>query len=244
MDLKTLISNRVNMLGGSIPATILESTKIIIDLKTHPDPSTLKTEMNRIPANKIQYGKFYLIYYDYNGNHIWCPLFTLPAPLNEEYHPNVLYAVNISYIPFKFRIAIFDYIFKKHQSIIDYNDDIKNLKGEKNFKKVSFEYMYKLLKSITSGQQHSITGYNLAKIKICYNVSTKIADRFIMMNINKLNRSEMKNLYNKMTDSGARDKLGKVLEEYDKLLEEYQDETEEFYKKLKNLESYFKLLED
>jgi hypothetical protein len=241
MNLKTLIYNHVNLLGGSLPAMIKESTDIIFDLVKNPNKTDLYFTKK---ITELKWGKFYLIKYNFNGNKLWCPIFIIPPPINEQYHPSVAYAINIGLIPYKQRIELFNFIYSKFKPIVDYNDSVDNILKEKNLKEITFEAVYRIMQSMAGGVQFSITGFNMMKIEEIYIVSTKIIHRFVMVDVNKANRYEMKSLYDKMDKSPKRDRLSEILDAYSKILEEYREDNIEFYKKLKSLESNFKLFED
>jgi hypothetical protein len=241
MTLKQLIYNHVNLLGGNIQYMINESTKIIFDLVKKPNKTDLYFTKN---LKELKWGRFYLIQYDFNDNKIWCPIFIIPPPMNSEYHPNVIYAINIALIPYKERIELFNYVYSRFKSLIEQNESAEDILHEKNLKTITFEIFYKIMQSMSGGVQFSITGYNILKIKKIFISSSKITHRFLMVDVNKANTTEMKKLYDKMDDNPRRDHLKELIDAYTNLLEEYKEDNIEYYKKLKVLEQNLKLFED
>ena len=95
--------------GNNLPKLIMETNKEIFLMR--------KNQTNwfmSIPHNKLQVGKFYLINYDFNGNKLYCPIFTIDYRIRES-GKHVLYAINLDYLPFDYRcyISIKQIIFMK-----------------------------------------------------------------------------------------------------------------------------------
>lgn len=235
MNLKTIIYNQVN-LAGNMNSMIKESTDIIRDLMKKPNDKEIRFSKN---YKDLTWGKFYIINYNFGKCKMWCPVFVIPQPQNNQlYNPELFYAINITYLPIKPRIEIFNLIFQRFPTIIDFNEDKTNVKQEKQIKNITFDFFFKLLKTV--GLQFSIRGYSILKIDKFYAVSTKIADRLIMMNINLMNLVNMKQMYDALDASEIKDELGDTMEEYAKILTEYEEDSVEFYKKLNLIEKSLK----
>jgi len=235
MNLKNIIYNQINLVGN-IQSMIKESTDIMRDLMKNPNEKEIIFSTN---YKELKWGKFYIINYDFGKCKMLCPIFIIPHPQDKKlYNPEIFYAINIMYIPIKQRIEIFNLIFERFPSIISSNEDKTSVKQEKQIKDISFDFFFKLLKS--AELQFSIRGYNIRKIDKFYAVSTKITNRLIMMNINLMNLTTMKQIYDSLDASLIKDELGDTMEEYAKILIEYEEDSVEFYKKLNLIEKFLK----
>ena len=67
-------------------------------------------------VSKINIGKFYMIQYNYNGNKIWCPIFSIDFKIIKN--KNILYAINLDYLPYIYKIRLFNKIFTFVSKII------------------------------------------------------------------------------------------------------------------------------
>ena len=110
---------------------IYESTDIIFDLIENNNHEVMFTK-----PNKLMIGKFYLMKYEYIKDQyftekylenkrvpslkIWCPIFVLGFKESDKvvqrFDKNkkmIMYAINLDYLPFRYRILFFDiFIFK------------------------------------------------------------------------------------------------------------------------------------
>jgi len=236
MELKTHIANRVNMDGGSVDTYIKNSTNIIFDLVKNPDK-----ELALMSIKTLKLGKFYLIKYNYNGNKIWCPIFTLEYKVNKN--KNLLFAINIDYLPYKFRILFFNMLFKQFSFYIEENEKIQDVKNEKRFKEIKFEYVYKLLER-AGEHQYCITAYDILKIDNLYAVSTNIAHRFIVINTSLVNLQNMYKMHDKMDNNNYKKEILNIMKEYQKLLEDYQQDSKEYYQRLRSFEDKLKIIKN
>jgi hypothetical protein len=233
MNLKDVIYNQINLVGN-MNTMINESTEIIRQLMINPNGKELKFSKN---YKDLTWGKFYIINYNFGKCKMLCPIFIIPHPQDKKlYNPEIFYAINIMYLPIKQRIEFFNLIFERFPSIIDFNDDKTNVSQEKQIKNVTFDFFYKILKSM--GLQFSIRGYSITKIDKFFSISTKIVNRLIMMNINLMNITTMKQMYDSLDACILKDDLGNTLEEYAKILLDYKEDSLEFYKKLNLIEKY------
>src|SRR5574343_793264 len=155
-------SSLIGQYNGNIKKLVEESTEMIFNL-------ILKNQNLQVRRNKkgeIIKGIFYVIQYNYNGNKIWCPVFVIDDRYNTELQKRIIYAVNLDYLPYRYKIAYFDKMFKLSKYIIDKNKIINDQDGNVNDEKpldVNFETIYKSLKN--NGEfSYSITAYDYTKI--------------------------------------------------------------------------------
>lgn len=220
---------------GGLDRFILSSTDILLDYRKDVNPSFMK-----LPHKDLKIGAFFLIKYYYNGNNIWCPIFTIE--FRTAKNKNILYAINLDYLPYNYKMQFFNLISKTFVKVFDANKDIDSVKKEYPLN-VNFELIYRALQK-TGGYNYSITAYDVTKIREIYKVSTNLLYRFIFLSTKEINRKTMKSFLDKLMNSVEKDNLKKLLEEYDELLASYTEDTKEFYKRLKMLESHLKLFED
>jgi len=239
MKLKDKISNSVNLNGGNINKYIDDSTNLI--LKSIEKPN--KIDIDKINIKDIKIGNFYFIKYNYNGNRIWIPIFSLNPPSRKEYTPEVLYCINISHMNYKLRILFFNMIFESFNSIILDNEKLSIAKNEKSLNKITFDFVYQLLSKNVDDLTYCLTGFNILKIEECYLISTNFVYRFIMTNFNKFNTKNIKIVYDSLSESVEKIKIQKLLEEYENIINTYKEDSDDYYKQLKKLEKYFKLFE-
>jgi hypothetical protein len=221
----------------NIDNLVKESTKTITEWTRSSSGTDLFRAINK---KNILIGKFYFIQYFYNGNRIWCPIFTIEFKIYKK--KNILYAINLDYLPYAFKIYFFDLIWKTHKDIIKRNEDINNTKTELKFQDITFELIYKLLKN-NGKHEYSITAYDIKKILKIYSVSTNVVPTFLMLSTRNMNKASMKELILSAKDKD-KEKLEDILIQFDKLIEGYKLDDKEYYEKLKNFEKLFKLFED
>jgi len=197
-------------------------------------------------AKKIHIGKFYLIKYVYNRLRIWCPIFVV----NDTYDPiqqkRIIHAINIDYLPYAYRILLFDILFDKSKMIIDHNKN-NGLKIEKPIK-LTFDIIYKILQRLGK-YEYSITGFDYEKIygvkksgrPLAYFISTNFVNRFIFINTKIVNMKYMKDMIIDSNDNLFKTKLNELLTEFETIKDDFEiDEQREYYKKIRSLENKYK----
>lgn len=234
MNFDIYVRNAINK-EGDINRFILSSTETLLHYRNKNNPSFLK-----LNHSNLKIGSFFLIKYYYNGNNIWCPIFTIE--FRTAKNKNILYAINLDYLPYKYKIQFFNLLTKTFSSEYDKNKDIKGVKNEYPFK-VNFEMIYRFLHK-AGNYNYAITAYDVTKIRDIYKVSTNLLYRFIFLSTKKINRKNMKDFLDKLMESKEKTNLKKLLEDYDELLDSYKDDSKEFYERLKLLEGHMKLFEN
>lgn len=200
-------------------------------------------------SKKFQIGKFYLINYNYNGNKIWCPIFLIDDRYKPDIQKRILYAINIDYLPYAYRILFFDMLFSSYLSIVEFNKR-EDINEEKPFP-IDFESIQKLLKN-NGEYQYTITAFDYLKIDgmkqntpKSFFISMNFVHRFIFINTKIVNLKNMKDLSIMLEDMNIKNKLNRLIEMFDEIKDDINiNDQKEYYKKLKNLESKYKLIED
>lgn len=200
--------------------------------------NSVKPEMVKLEPKLIKPGNFYLLRYNFNGNLIWSPVLSLEYKVVKN--KNIMFCVNLEYIPNNFKIYFFDKIFKAYRHILDKNQTL--IIKEQLSLPINFNLVYRLLKD--GKKEYAITAYDMSKIATLHLVSTNLASDFIMMNTQKYNSKSMKDFYLNKENSNEKLKIGKILEEYENILKEYEIDSDSFHKKLKSFEKNFKLFEN
>jgi hypothetical protein len=191
---------------------------------------------------------------------IWCPIYVLGFRESEKivqrYGKNkkmIMYALNLDYLPYKYRIAVFDRIFKANSDRIDKNKNI-HLKGENVLNEVplrSESYaVYNLLK-MNGGYEYSLTAYDPDKINKfssgspdLYAISSTIAQRMMFIDCKLLNRKNIIETYKSSQIDIEKDKIKAILESFDKILGDLDSDEKDLLKKLRQLETHFELFKD
>jgi len=235
------IFNILGLYGGSWDYMIKSLTDKLLNLISSPNLS----EVSQIDINKLQIGKFYLIQYNFNGNLIWCPILTLEYKVIKNKH--ILYALNLEYLPPRYKAVFFSNIFKKAPDLLDSISQSKNAIVEQKLDFITFDFIYKLLKA--NNMHYAITAYTIKdflgniKIKKCYTCSIKILPEIVMADLKKLNSINMGELYsNLMGDDQS--KMSDIIQNYDKLIEEYQADSIQYHKKVALFRENLKLYKD
>ena len=96
----------------------IETTKEIFRLTR----DTSNKYVMETTVKKMNLGKFYLIRYNYNGNKIWCPIFAIEYKIVKN--KNILYAINLDYLPYKYKAKFFGKIFYLFKDEILKNQEI------------------------------------------------------------------------------------------------------------------------
>jgi len=228
-------------LHGTITKMIKDLTDKLVMLRQKPN----LTEIMEIEPNKLVPGRFYLIQYNFNGNYIWCPILALEYKVVKNNH--ILYAVNLEYLPPKFKIALFDKIFKASKNFFDKVSQSKFVREEQPIKFLNFEFMYKSLKQ--NKMEWAITAYTIKdfqgkyKIKKSYLCSIKIAPEIIFADMKRHNTKNMIEMQKSLAGQ-EQIRMSQIIEEYGKLIESYQEDSIEYHKKLALFRDKLKLFQD
>ncbi len=220
---------------GSMIKFIKDKTDKLFDLKRTPN----FTEIVQVNLKKVVPRRFYLIQYNYNGNLIWCPILALDYKVINN--KNILYSLNLEYLPPLFKIKYFDLIFRRLKDELSKIADTDKIVNERPLKPLSFEFIYKTLKQ-NGNMDYAITAYDMLKIKKAYLISIKIAPEIIMCDPKRYNSKSMKELFEKLPESEEKDVLGNIIEEHDKLIEQYKEDSIQYHKEIANFEKYFKII--
>jgi len=220
-----------------------ESTERIFHLIKNPNHEVFF-------AKKLSIGKFYFIRYDYNGNKMWCPIFIIDDRYKPDIQKRIIYAINIDYLPYAYRIVFFDILFENFRKTIDYNVNKSDNEVERSLK-INFELIYNLLRK-NGGNEYAITAYDYSKIdglkkgtpKMFF-VSTTFVSRFVFINTKKVNMKSMKDLSIIMDDYDIKNKLNNLISEFNSIKEDLDiNDQKQYYKKLKKLEDKYKLFKN
>jgi len=250
---------------------IYESTDIIFDLIKKNNHEVMFTK-----SNKLMKGKFYLMKYEYikdkyfedkyitgfNKNvpslKIWCPVFILELKESDKVvqrlnknKKNIMFAINLDYLPFRYRILFFDILFNSNFELIEKNKDL-HFRGENVLNEypleVSSEKVYNLLKN-NGGYEYSLTAYDPDKIENfiygnpqLYSISTTIAQRFMFIDCKLKNKKNIIETLKESEIEKERDKIKSVLKSLDELLTDLESNEKVLYKKLRQLENYFEIV--
>lgn len=238
-------SGLIGQYNNNMKKLVDDSTNIIFNKIINPSNQVKKT-IN----NEILIGKFYLIKYDYNGNKLWCPILVIDDRYNTQFQKRIIYALNLDYLPFKYKIIYFDKllnifssIYQKNINIIDNENDVNS---ELPFK-INFESIYKTLKdnggfnyAITAFDYNKIVGVNDGNGEI-YGISNTILSRFIFLNTKIINGRMMMEILKDNNIEKNKDKIKEILKNYEKTIFQYDNDVKEYYQKLKLLENSYKL---
>ena len=235
--------------GDNMKPLVEDSTEMIFK-------SVLKTptlQVRRSTNGIINIGKFYIIQYNYNGNKIWCPIFVIDDRYSTELQKRIIYAMNLDYLPYKYKIIYFDKLFKMFSSIIEknkLNNDNGNSINEEIAFKINFESIYQSLK--TNGNfNYCITAFDFTKIvgvdaggPQIFGISTTILNRFIFIDTKIINRRVMMDVIKDSDVEREKEKLREILEAYEKTAFDYENDVKEYYQRLKALENRYKIYEN
>ena len=194
-----------------------------------------------ISKNNIQTGRFYLINYNYNGNKVFCPIFAIDYRVSEHNKHN-LFAINLDYLPFEFKIKYFNNIDNIATDIFDFNADVGDVTKEKNIP-VNFEKIYKSLEA-SGGYNYAITAFDINKILEIYIISTNLMYLITNVHMRPVNVALMKELSQSYDDGlESKIKLDKLINELDGMDEIHKTDVKKYYKRLKQLESNYKIFD-
>jgi len=222
--------------GNNLPQLIHESNKEVFRMRKKPNDNFMPVSLN-----KIQVGKFYLINYEFNGNKLFCPIFVIDYRITDKNNP-VIYAINLDYLPFEYKKIYFNKMYNMVSQTFEYNSDAKNFMTEKPIK-VNFEMIYNSLKS-NGGFNFAISAFNLSKVNECYGVSTDLMYVMIHVHMRTINIALMKELSLRYENgSEEEEKLNKLISDLEQLIESYDTDVLSYYKKLRNIETNYKMFE-
>ena len=222
--------------GNQLGLLIQACNKDIFSLRRKPTPWFMK-----VAHNKLQVGKFYMINYNFNKNQLYCPIFTIDYRVKES-GKHVMYAINLDYLPFDYKVLYFNQMNVVFQQIFDFNVDAPDFLQERPLP-LNFEQVYKTLQT-NGGYNYAISAFDITKITELYGVSTNLMPTIIHVHMREINIALMKELmekYEKGTEE--RERLEKLVKELSEMHETYEGDIQEYYKKLRNLEANYKLFE-
>lgn len=240
--LKDYCNKLYGQYNNDIKTITLDSTNRIFDLIKKPNKEIFFTK-------KLSIGKFYIIRYNYNSNKIWCPIFIIDDIYKPDIQKRIIYAINIDYLPYSYRILFFDILFSSFVDIIEYNNS-DNIDEEKSLK-VDFNLIYKLLKnngqyeySITAFDYLKIDGINKGEPKIFF-VSTNFISRFIFIDTKIVNLKNMIDLSLILDDYNMKNKLNYIINLFKEIEKDLDiNDQKTYYKKLKLIENKYKLIDN
>lgn len=237
-DFKTYMYGILNTYNDSIPQMVMGLTDKLFSLSRNPN----KGEIMQIEPNKMRYGlnRFYLIRYNYNGNNIWCPIYALEFKTIKN--KNILYALQLEYLPPKYKIDIFSLILNHTKKILDENSDKNNVMEEIGLP-IQAEAFYNILKN-NGKMNYVLTGFDFSKINKSHIISTKLIPEILMCDCKRYNSASMKDLIETIQNKKIESKLKNIIENYDKLIEDYEYDSIEYHKRLKNFEKHLKLFDE
>jgi len=189
---------------------------------------------------KLLKGKFYIIRYNYNGNKIWCPIFTIDFRIYQN--KNILFAINFDYLPTEYKVILIDNLLD--DSTANFNANVqfagKDAMSEQPIKNITFENTYSFLKR-NAKKEYCITAYDVLKIEKIYVISTTILHRFVFIDTFYINRKMMLDTLMHTEDQKIKLDLMKKIEKYEELAQLYEQDIEKFHKALRNFEDNLKL---
>ena len=222
--------------GNDLPSLIMACNRDMFRFRK----STTPWFMN-IAHSRIQIGKFYFICYNFNGNKLYCPIFTIDYRVKES-GKHVIYAINLDYLPFDYKLLYFDKLYNIANNIFNFNKDAKNFLDEQPIP-VNFEQIYKSLKD-NGDFNYSISAFDITKIVELYGVSTNLMYIMIHVHMRPVNIALMKELIEKYErGTEERLKLEKTINDLEEMQESYEEDVQKYYKKLRNIEQNYKLFD-
>ena len=221
--------------SGSMSKYIYDVTKKLFELKKKPN----YTEIAEVNINKVIPQKFFLIQYNYNGNKIWCPILALDYKVIKN--KNILYALNLEYLPPLYKIKFFDKVFKRIIPYLEKTANVTELRSERPIKPLTFEIIYKSLKQYGE-MNYAITAYDYLKISKAYSISIKILPEIIMCDPKAYNSASMKELFEKIPESDEKDTLENIIKTHDELVETYQEDSIKYHKQVAAFEKHLKII--
>lgn len=191
-----------------------------------------------ISIDKINIGRFHLINYNYNGSFLYAPILVIDYRVVENKH--ILYAVNLDYLPFDYKSIYFNKIYNTYKSIFEGNSDVNNVLEEKSLP-INFKVIFNSLKT-SGGYEFAITAFDITKIKECFLVSTSLLYVLIHSHMRTVNIALMKDNMKKYEDNHDKAiKLKETIIKLEEMRESYDTDVKGYYKRLKQIESNYKL---
>jgi len=249
---------------------VYDSTDIIFNLKKNNNNEVMLTNPKKIIPHK-----FYLMEYIYIKDkyytekfletknvpylRIWCPIYLLGMKYSdkivEKINTNkklIMYAINLDYLPYKYRIPFFDVIFHRNYEFVEKNKDLifkgEDVLNEYPLKNVTALQTYNLLKNY-GGFEYSLTAYDPSKIygfvhnqTRLYSISSTIAHRFMFIDCKRINKMKIMETLKESEVQFERDKIKLILDTLDELLGDIESEEKRLYQKLRLLENYFEIV--
>ena len=153
-----------------------------------------------------------------------------------------MYAINLDYLPFDYKMLYFNKLQDMTKQIFEFNGDAPDFMQEQPIP-VNFEQVYKTLKD-NGGYNFAISAFDITKMTEIFGVSTNLMYLMIHIHMRPLNVVLMKELmekYEKGTEE--RERLEKLTVELTEMHQTYEEDIQDYYKKLKSLESNYKLFD-
>ena len=147
-----------------------------------------------IAHNKLQIGKFYIVCYNFNGNQLYCPIFSIDYRVKES-GKHVLYAINLDYLPFDYKMLYFNQLNLIYEQLFASNGDSPDFMQETPLP-VNFEQIYNTLKN-NGGYNFAISAFDITKITEIFGVSTNLMYLIIHVHMRTINVELMKGLMEK-----------------------------------------------
>lgn len=219
----------------NLPNLVNESTKRLFELRKFQPNNELRT----VKKKDIILGKFYLIVYNFNGNKIFCPIFPIDFRVIEN--KNILYSINIDYMPYKFKLNFFDLLISKQIEVLDINKD-KEISEEVNLKGIEFEHIYKALNSV--GKNYCITAFDINKIIETNVISFNFLIRFLHTDCSIVNTALMKELISDKEMKKYKESIGNIIKMLEDKLKHYIDIEDDYFSKLRAMEQNLKLFQN
>ena len=254
--------------NNDMKSCVTDSTNILFSLVGNNNKEVMVTKQTRLLP-----GKFYILEYEYISDKyfvdkyidkkdvpsisIWCPVYVLgfreSNKIVQRYLKNkkmIMYAINLDYLPFKYRIPLFDRIFKSNLDIIEKNKDL-HFRGDNVLNEIPLQVesskIYNLLKT-NGGFEYSLTAYDPDKIigfttgnPQLYTISTTLAQRFVFIDCKKLNMKNIIDTYKDSQIDKEKTKLLEILSSFDKIMNDLESDEKTLFKKLRQLETHFDL---
>lgn len=233
MKLNETIQALLGQYNNNLNNLVYESTERIFYLRKMQN-----NELKTISNTSILVGRFYLIKYNYNDNNIFCPIFTIEYKNTGT--KKILYAINLDYLPYSYKVDFFSKIFDIYKTTVDKNADINSVISESTFNGINFENVYSMLKA-NGDFNFAITAFDLLKIKETNVISTNIVHRFIFLNTRIVNSAMIKQTEMNTQLAEYKTKLKELIELYDNIKITNESDTKSYYKNLKSIEKNYKL---
>ena len=223
--------------GGDLMRLVHETNKQDFYMRRNP------TEwFQPMAKSHIQTGRFYLINYDFNGNKLYCPIFAIDYRLT-EHNKHVLYAVNLDYLPFDYKMLYFNELYDVMRQIFEFNADVEDVLKEKRLP-VTFETIYKTLEE-NGGYNYAITAFDINKIVELFIVSTNLMYVITNVHMRPVNVKLIKKKAEEYEEGfEEKEKLDKLVEQLENLTLTYDTDVKAYYKKLRQLENNYKLFSE